>query len=131
MWLGIHSQIWVSMGRDELETGTAQREFSRGALELAVLALIHAKPRYGYDLLTSLGEATNGFLVVKEGTVYPVLHRLEDAGYLSASWEAEGRGVPRKYYAITPAGRERLGILRGEWNRLVAGMRQLLEGGKK
>jgi PadR family transcriptional regulator, regulatory protein PadR len=68
---------------------------------------------------------------VKEGTVYPVLHRLEDAGYLSASWEAEGRGVPRKYYAITPAGRERLGILRGEWNRLVAGMRQLLEGGKK
>ncbi|HEV8572056.1 MAG TPA: PadR family transcriptional regulator [Actinomycetota bacterium] len=111
------------------EGWAAQREFSRGALELAVLALIQGRPRYGYDLLTSLGEATDGFLAVKEGTVYPVLHRLEDAGYLSASWEAEGRGVPRKYYAITPAGSRRLAVLRSEWDRLVAGLGRLLEGG--
>ena len=111
------------------ESWAAQREFSRGALELAVLALIQGRPRYGYDLLTSLGEATDGFVAVKEGTVYPVLHRLEDAGYLSASWEAEGRGVPRKYYAITPAGRRRLAVLRSEWDRLVAGLGRLLEGG--
>lgn len=117
------------MGRDERENAMAQREFWRGALELAVLALIEASPRYGYDLLTSLGEATDGFLAVKEGTVYPALHRLEDAGYLSASWEAEGRGVPRKYYAITETGQSRLRVLRGEWERLVSGMRQLLEGG--
>lgn len=108
---------------------TAQREFSRGALELALLALIKSRPRYGYDLLTSLGEATDGFVAVKEGTVYPVLHRLEDAGYLSASWQAEGRGVPRKYYAITPAGRRRLAVLSSEWDRLVAGLERLLEGG--
>jgi PadR family transcriptional regulator len=119
------------MGRDDRGSGTVQREFSRGALELAVLALIQAKPRYGYDLLTSLEAATDGFLAVKEGTVYPVLHRLEDAGYLSASWEAEGRGLPRKYYAITAAGQERLGVLGAEWDRLVSGMRQLLEGGRK
>lgn len=111
------------------EGWAAQREFSRGALELAVLALIQGRRRYGYDLLTSLGEATDGFLAVKEGTVYPVLHRLEDAGYLSASWEAERRGVPRKYYAITPAGRRRLAVLRSEWDRLVAGLGRLLEGG--
>jgi PadR family transcriptional regulator PadR len=117
------------MGTEQPEVGTAQREFSRGALELAVLVLIQAEPRYGYDLLASLGQATDGFLTVKEGTVYPVLHRLEDAGYLSASWEAEGRGVPRKYYTITSAGQGRLAILRNEWDRLVAGMGQLLEGG--
>jgi PadR family transcriptional regulator PadR len=111
------------------QDGTAGREFSRGALELAVLALIQGRPRYGYDLLTSLGQATDGFLAVKEGTVYPVLHRLEDAGFLSASWAAEGRGVPRKYYAITPAGRRRLAVLRSEWDRLVAGLGRLLEGG--
>lgn len=110
-------------------TESAQREFSRGALELAVLALIEAKPRYGYDLVTSLGKTTNGFLDVKEGTVYPVLHRLEDAGRLTAEWEAEGRGAPRKYYAITTAGRRRLRVLRSEWDRLVAGIGQLLEGG--
>jgi PadR family transcriptional regulator PadR len=117
------------MGRVERESGSAQREFSRGALELAVLALVQAKPRYGYDLLASLGDATDGFLAVKEGTIYPVLHRLEDAGYLSASWEAEGRGIPRKYYTITAAGLARLEVLRGHWDRFVSGMGQLLEGG--
>jgi len=118
------------LGQDERESGRAQNEFSRGALELAVLALIRTKPRYGYDLLTALGEATDGLLAVKEGTVYPILHRLEDAGYLSATWEAEGRGLPRKYYALTRAGQGRLRVLRGEWGRLVAGMTQLMEGAR-
>lgn len=108
---------------------SAQREFSRGTLELAVLALIQTKPRYGYDLVESLAGATNGFLAVKEGTVYPALHRLEDAGYLSATWEAEGRAVPRKYYAITAGGRRRLSSLRAQWDRLAAGMAGLLKGG--
>src|SRR5918997_1470807 len=71
----------------------AQREFSRGTLELAILALIQSKPRYGYDLLTSLIAATDGALEVKEGTLYPVLHRLEDAGYIEA---LSRLGTPRE-----------------------------------
>ena len=59
-----------------------------------------------------------------------MLHRLEDAGYIQATWEAEGRGKSRKYYAITDAGRERLALLRAEWDRLAAGMQRLLNGGK-
>ena len=112
------------------EEAAAQRELSRGTVELAVLALIREQRRYGYDLLSTLARATGGFVGIKEGTLYPVLHRLEDAGYIKATWEAEGRGKPRKYYGITAAGRARLDLLRTEWERLAAGMEQLLNGGK-
>ena len=114
-----------------MQSKTAQREFSRGTLELAVLALIQSKPRYGYDLLTSLMDSTAGALDVKEGTLYPVLHRLEDAGYIEATWQAEGRSAPRKYYGLTKAGKQRLEMLKNEWERLSSGMTQLLNGGKR
>ena len=113
------------------EAAAAQRELSRGTVELAVLALIQEERRYGYDLLTSLADASGGFVGIKEGSLYPVLHRLEDAGYIEATWEAEGRGKPRKYYGITKPGRARLALLRTEWDRLAAGMGRLLDGGKR
>jgi len=106
-----------------------QRELSRGTMELAVLALIDARKRYGYDLLTSLGRASDGSIAIKEGTLYPALHRMEDAGYIAASWEAEGRAAPRKYYSITEAGKARLEALSTEWRRLASGMDRLLNGG--
>ena len=114
---------------NEESSTTAQRELSRGTVELAVLALIKTKPRYGYDLLTSLGAATGGSLSIKEGTLYPVLHRLEDAGHIEATWAAEGRAAPRKYYGITAQGKERLALLRKEWDRLATGLDRLLNGG--
>ena len=98
-------------------------------MELAVLALIDARKRYGYELLTSLAGASGGSVSVKEGTLYPALHRMEDAGYISASWEAAGRSAPRKYYSITRDGKRRLEALRTEWDRLSAGMERLLNGG--
>ncbi|HET7483244.1 MAG TPA: PadR family transcriptional regulator [Actinomycetota bacterium] len=109
----------------------AQRELSRGTLELAILALIEERPRYGYDLLTSLTDATDGAFGIKEGTLYPVLHRLEDAGSIEASWQAEGRTAPRKYYSLTKSGKERLALLSSEWRRLATGMDRLLDGGGK
>lgn len=113
----------------ERDEGTIQRELSRGTTELAVLALIATRRRYGYDLLSTLGQATDGSLAIKEGTLYPVLHRLEDGGYIAATWEAEGRAAPRKYYRITAQGKARLAFLRTEWQRLVTGIGQLLDGG--
>ena len=115
----------------KIGTRGAQRELSRGTLELAVLALIQTTPRYGYDLLTSLIDDTGGALDVKEGTLYPVLHRLEDAGYIKASWQAEGRAAPRKYYGLTKEGKQRLALLKTEWERLASGMTQLLNGGTR
>lgn len=104
-----------------------RRELARGTAELAVLSILSSRRRYGYELLKLLRDAGEGVLEIKEGTLYPLLHRLEDAGHITAMWEAEGRARPRKYYAITPDGRTHLALLRAEWSRLVDAMRRLLD----
>ncbi|WP_432981886.1 PadR family transcriptional regulator [Dactylosporangium sp. CA-233914] len=78
-------------------------------------------------MLKLLQSAGNGVLELKEGTLYPLLHRLEDSGYIAAEWEAEGRQRPRKYYAIAAAGRDRLSLLRTEWSGLVGALGGLLD----
>lgn len=104
-----------------------RRELARGTAELAVLSVLGAHRRYGYELLKVLQQAGEGALDVREGTLYPLLHRLEDAGHVTATWEAEGRARPRKYYALTPEGRTYLALLHAEWSGLVDGMRRLLD----
>jgi PadR family transcriptional regulator PadR len=103
-----------------------RRELARGTAELAVLSILDAGRHYGYELLKLLRPAGGGVLEIREGTLYPLLHRLEDAGHIAATWEAEGRTRPRKYYAITPDGRAHLALLRAEWSELVSAMQQLL-----
>ncbi|WP_186316240.1 PadR family transcriptional regulator [Catellatospora sichuanensis] len=112
-------------------TGTAsvsrlRRELARGTVELVVLSILNTGRCYGYELLKLVEQAGAGRLEVKEGTLYPLLHRLEDTGQITASWEAVGRTRPRKYYAITAGGRGHLQMLRTEWTDLVNGMQQLL-----
>ncbi|MEV4567156.1 PadR family transcriptional regulator [Nonomuraea sp. NPDC049419] len=103
-----------------------RRELARGTTELAVLSVLNVRRRYGYELLKELRQAGEGVLEIKEGTLYPLLHRLEDSGHIVATWEAEGRSRPRKYYVITEDGRAYLTMLREEWSGLVEAMRQLL-----
>jgi PadR family transcriptional regulator PadR len=103
-----------------------RRELARGTVELAVLSILSTRRRYGYELIKLLEHAGAGHLEVKEGTLYPLLHRLEDAGQITASWEVAGRTRPRKYYAITASGRDYLRMLRAEWIDLVKGMQNLL-----
>ena len=113
---------------DEAGGTRLRRELARGTIELAILSVLAGGRQYGYELLTELNGTTGGVPEVKEGTLYPLLHRLEDAGHVSSSWEAEGRTPPRKYYLLTAAGQAQLDEMRTEWQRLVAGMRRLLDG---
>jgi PadR family transcriptional regulator, regulatory protein PadR len=103
-----------------------RRELARGTGELAVLSILSSGRRYGYELLRLLQGPGNGLLEIREGTLYPLLHRLEDAGHVIPSWQAEGRTRPRKYYAITPDGRRHVASLRAEWSGLVDAMQELL-----
>ena len=103
-----------------------RRELARGTAELAVLSVLSSGRRYGYELLRLLQGTGRGLLEIREGTLYPLLHRLEDAGHISATWQAEGRARPRKYYAITADGRWHLALLRAEWSGLVNAMQELL-----
>jgi PadR family transcriptional regulator PadR len=104
-----------------------RRELARGTAELAVLSVLSSDRRYGYEMLKLLRSAGAGVLELKEGTLYPLLHRLEDAGHITAEWETEGRQRPRKYYAIAASGRERLLLLRAEWSGLVGAVKGLLD----
>ena len=102
------------------------RELKRGSLELIVLHLLAPGEAYGYEIVSKLTAQTNGALEVTDGTLYPVLYRLERAGYVAVRWETPARGVPRKYYQLTERGREELIRLRQEWTTFADAMTKLL-----
>lgn len=108
-----------------------ERELKRGSLELIVLHLLNGREAYGYEIVSELTSRTNGSLEVTDGTLYPVLYRLERAGLVAVRWETPVRGVPRKYYRLTDEGRRELTTLRSEWMSFARTMGELLgeEGG--
>lgn len=103
-----------------------ERELKRGSLELIVLHLLQGGEAYGYEIVTKLTQETDGALEVSDGTLYPVLYRLERAGLVSVRWDTPERGVPRKYYQLTPAGRVELARLTHEWTTFANTMARLL-----
>jgi PadR family transcriptional regulator, regulatory protein PadR len=112
-------------GRGEDRKSIA-RELRRGSLELIVLHLLAPGEAYGYEIVSKLVAQTNGALEVTDGTLYPVLYRLERAGFVSVRWETPERGVPRKYYQLTDAGRVELTQLTKEWTTFANAMAALL-----
>jgi PadR family transcriptional regulator PadR len=112
-------------GRDDDRKGI-ERELKRGSLELIVLHLLSLGEAYGYEIVTKLTNRTDGGLEVTDGTLYPVLYRLERAGFVAVRWETPQRGVPRKYYRLTKVGEEELARLTYEWNTFARAMARLL-----
>jgi len=113
------------VGRPDERKGIG-RELRRGSLELIVLHLLELGEAYGYEIVTKLAEQTSGALEVTDGTLYPVLYRLERAGFVSIRWATPERGVPRKYYRLTPSGQNELRQLTQEWNSFSDAMARLL-----
>ena len=112
-------------GRGDDRSGI-ERELKRGSLELIVLRLLAPGEAYGYEIVTKLTARTNGSLGVTDGTLYPVLYRLERAGFVAVRWETPERGVPRKYYRLTGEGKVELKRLTQEWNTFADAMAKLL-----
>ena len=105
------------------------RELKRGTLEMVLLQLLAERDRYGYELTSELVERSGGGFEVKDGTLYPVLYRLEKAGSVEPYWETQERGVPRKYYRITEEGRWVLGDLLQEWEAFVSSVSNIMRTG--
>lgn len=97
-------------------------ELRRGAIVIAILSQL-AEPLYGYSLREQLAEQG---LEVKEGTLYPLLRRLEDQGLLDSDWEV-GAGRPRRYYRLSGRGAKVLTELKTEWEDLVKVLDRLLD----
>jgi PadR family transcriptional regulator, regulatory protein PadR len=88
----------------------------KGILEFCILGIISEKEVYPSDILEKLKEAK---LIVVEGTLYPLLTRLKNAGLLDYTWVESKSGPPRKYYKLTERGQEFLGQLNITWQELV------------
>jgi PadR family transcriptional regulator PadR len=98
-------------------------QLRKGCLELAILAALWGGRLYGLEILRRLENDSD--LIVSEGTVYPLLNRLKGLGLLLSEWVASA-GHPRKYYALTPAGRARALEMAGIWARFSSSMTKLL-----
>ena len=81
------------------------QQLKKGVLEMLVLEIICQGPTYGYELMGRLKERSGEMFTLKEGTLYPILYRLEDDGMIAASWsQGEGKTAPKKIYAATEKG---------------------------
>jgi PadR family transcriptional regulator PadR len=93
-------------------------ELRRGVLGPCVLALLEVRPRFGLELVRDLSAADG--LLTSDGTVYPLLNRLRDAGLVTSEWR-DNEGVrARRYYSITPAGQQSLKAFRADWAQFAA-----------
>lgn len=96
-----------------------RQQLKKGVLEMVILKCINDNPTYGYELRMDLAHKSEGLLCLKEGTLYPILYRLEDAGLILSEWQTQseqgGRCAPKKYYTISPLGSEMLIQQKTEW----------------
>jgi DNA-binding PadR family transcriptional regulator len=102
-----------------------ERERLKGHLDLLLLSVLAAGPAHGYAIIAALRARSEGTFDLPEGTVYPALHRLADAGLLASDWsDADGRR--RRVYALTAKGEAALAAERGEWKRFADGIQAVL-----
>jgi len=99
-------------------------QLKKGALQLCVLSLLSKADTYGFELVGAI----SAHVKISEGTIYPLLKRIKDEGYVTTYLQESQEGPPRKYYQITDYGRANLHTLQEEWYGLVAGINKILEG---
>lgn len=112
------------MNDGDAALATHLQELRRGTVVMAVLAILQV-PGYGYALLEELGSAG---IEVEANTLYPLLRRLEKQELLTSEWDTSAER-PRKYYRTSLRGLESLRVMRDEWSRLDASLKQLLTQG--
>ncbi len=96
-----------------------ERQMKKGVLDMLVLRLLEEERKYGYQLITELREKSDDIFSLKEGTLYPILYRLEDEGLVESKWsEAENKQLPRKYYLMTDKGRQALEEMYQSWQQM-------------
>lgn len=105
-----------------------ERQMKKGVLDMLVLKFLETEPKYGYQIIQEMKEKSEKTFLLKDGTLYPILYRLEDEGLVVSRWsEALGKQVPRKYYVITESGKDALGRMEAVWKRISDGIARIME----
>jgi PadR family transcriptional regulator, regulatory protein PadR len=117
------------MGSDCLSE--VSKQLKKGIIEILILKLLSEEKMYGYQLIHELDDRSSGTFRMKEGTLYPILYRLEDSKMIESFWEpdTEKRGVPRKYYKLTNEGLCGLKNMKSELDTMISAIRAVLKEG--
>jgi PadR family transcriptional regulator PadR len=99
----------------------------QGTLDLLILKSLALEELHGLGISRRIGQITNGAFEVKPGSLFPALHRMEQAGWLESSWGESENKRRARYYKLTRAGKKQLGIEREQWNRISLAIALALE----
>jgi PadR family transcriptional regulator PadR len=99
----------------------------QGSLDLLVLKILSRRPRlHGYAIMTAIQDRSGEVLRAEEGSLYPALHRMEEAGWISATWITKEAGRRARVYELTAAGRKQLGQEVSRWRAVTAAVNRVL-----
>lgn len=104
---------------------TIDKSLVSGSMSMLLLRLLSEKDMYGYEMIDTLRKRSENIFELKAGTLYPLLHSLEEKNYLT-SYEQEASGKTRKYYSITKEGRKFLDKKKEEWNTYASAVTNVL-----
>jgi transcriptional regulator len=99
----------------------------QGTLDLLILKALSAGELHGLGVSRRIEQITAGTFAVQPGSLFPALHRLEEAGWLSSRWETSENNRRAKFYALTRSGRKQLGEEAAQWNRIALAIARALE----
>jgi transcriptional regulator len=99
----------------------------QGTLDVLILKVLALEPMHGLAISRRIAQVTNGTFEVKPGSLFPALHRMEEAGWLTSSWGESENSRRAKFYRLTGAGRRQLQEERDQWARISAAMASALE----
>ncbi len=108
-----------------------QNSFQRGVMTLLVLALLDREDMYGYQLVQEISTASSGKIVTQEGSLYPVLYKLQDQKLISDNKKLVGKRKTRIYYHLEDAGKAQLQTLLQEYDTITQGVLQVIQGGER
>ena len=106
---------------------TRRTNLLQGTLDLLILKALSAGELHGLGVSRRIEQMTGGTFAVQPGSLFPALHRLEEARWLASSWQPSENNRRAKYYGLTRAGRRQLGQETAEWNRIAGAIAHALE----
>ena len=101
-------------------------ELMKSNCEALLLCLLSQQSMYGYQIIKELEKQSQGYFKFKEGTLYPALHRLEEAGLVMGKWQTLSSGRQRRYYLITAKGQQVLAEKMSQWQNFAAAMNLII-----
>ena len=105
------------------------KELLKGSTTILILSLLNNKEMYGYEMIKEIEVRSKGVFSFKEGTLYPILHGLENESYIEAYWDSGEGKRKRKYYKITESGKKILKEKESEWKLFTETVNEVLVGG--